>query len=70
MDSVNCRLDQYVYICMLYVYVYVIVMHVCICYIECMLCLFAMRCSKHVLYHIGDSSFHKTRLGIVKTCLK
>ena len=69
MDSVNCHLDRYMCICMLYVYVYVIVMHVCICYVECMLCLFAKKCFRLVLHHVGGSGFHKTRLGIIKTYL-
>ena len=55
MDSVNYRLDRYMYICMLCVYVYVIVMHVCICYVECMLCLFAKKCFGLILHHVGGS---------------
>ena len=55
---------------MLYVYVYVIGIYVCICYVECILCLIAKRCSRFFLHHIGGLGFHKTGLGIVKTCLK
>ena len=70
MDSLQCRLNRYVYKCVLCVYVYVIVMHVSICYVECMMCLFTKKCFRLVLHHVGGLGFHKTRLGIIKTCLK
>ena len=70
MNSMYCCLDRYVYICMLHVYVYDIGMYVSICYVECMLFLCAILCSRLVLHHVGGSGFHKTKLGIVKTCFK
>ena len=70
MDSMYCRLDRYMYICMLCVHVYDIAMHVCIGYVRCMLCFFAKKCFRLVLHHVRDLGFHKARLGIIKTCFK